>query len=552
MNALKKIYSSLTLKEKKIFWGALGLAIASAAGIVILFLSRSTVIAPADGGTFTEGVVGQPALINPLTVAETDDATRALTRLLFSDLSTLSSKIENTDDAGRSWDVRLKEGIFWHDGQKITSDDVIFTISRIQDPKTASPLAGSFAGIRSTRVSELEVQFFVPSNAGFFREALEKLPVIPKHIYADIPSANWKLSDYSIKPVGSGPFLFQSFDKRSDGFISSYTLKRNEKYPEPRPHLSSFVVRFFTKSDDLIDAFNVGRVDAWMVADPDALQKVRRPYAATYFSFPGYYALFLNQGRSEALADASVRKAFAYAINKDAIKKDIFSDKANIQYGPVPAGSLYSDESAESSFSPDKANEILDAAGWEKGADGIRTKALRKNDSATLSFTITTPSIPFLTKTAERIKSDLSLIGAKVDIVTLPIEEIRETAIKNRDYDALLFGNILGTPGDMYAFWHSSQRFFPGQNLSLYANKSVDSCLEAAREASREKERERLVRTCAQTISGDFPAVFLVSPLYPYIVTNHAEGIRGGAILEAADRFAGVADWYVKTARVFK
>ena len=121
--------------------------------------------------------------------------------------------------------MRLKEGLTWQDGQQLTSDDVVFTVQSIQDPDAHSPLYQSWQGVTATRVSELEVQFTLTNPYAFFGDNLKNLYIVPKHLYADTPPGNWHLSDYNLKPVGSGPYQFLSYNKNSDGFISSYSLQ---------------------------------------------------------------------------------------------------------------------------------------------------------------------------------------------------------------------------------------------------------------------------------------------------------------------------------------
>ena len=107
---------------------------------------------PVSGGIWREGVVGQPVFVNP--IISGNDADQDISRLIFAGLADMSDDIRS-DESGRIWTVRIKEGIKWHDGEKITSDDVIYTFDTIIDPESRSPISGNFDGASVSRVSEL-------------------------------------------------------------------------------------------------------------------------------------------------------------------------------------------------------------------------------------------------------------------------------------------------------------------------------------------------------------------------------------------------------------
>lgn len=144
-----------------------------------IFIKEKTVVVPAAGGSYTEGILGQPAHINPVTAST--EADKSLVRLIFSNLSDISDKIA-ADKTGKNWDIRLKENIHWSDGEKLTSDDVIFTIQKIQDPDSGSPLSSSWQGVGVNRISELELQITLGSPYSFSNRIL-KNSMLSRNIY---------------------------------------------------------------------------------------------------------------------------------------------------------------------------------------------------------------------------------------------------------------------------------------------------------------------------------------------------------------------------------
>lgn len=168
-----------------------------------------------------------------------------------------------------------------------------------------------------------------------------------------------------------------------------------------------------------------------------------------------------------------------------------------------------------------------------------------------LKFTITTINQPQLIAVANFIKDYWQKIGAVIDIKIVNLSELK-VIIKNRDYDALLYGQALGLEPDLYPFWHSSQILDPGLNLSGYQNKDVDQLLKNARETLDEQEKIKKYEQLQNIIIKDAPAVFLYNPDYLYWVSKKVKGIETTKIVDPAKRFSNIQNWYINTKRVLK
>lgn len=537
----KKIFLALTPGEKFVFWIAAVTLFVSATALAGTTLQKSTTVVPAKGGEYVEGIVGQPTYVNPvLASSETD---KVLVRLLFANLPTLAEKIE-PEESGRVWRVRLKEDLRWSDGAQLTSDDVIFTVERIQDPETRSPLFISWQGVSANRLSELEIQFNLVTPYPFFTYNLQGLYILPKHLFADTPSANWRLSEYNLKPVSSGPYKYEKHLISPNGFVENYSLTENPTYVGGAPLISKFGVRFFSKTEDLVRAFNAGEIDGFAGLAPEAVAQINRSYQSLSFQLPSYYAVFWNQSQNLALKDKVVRRALSLAVDRNQLIQKIFNGRATEVDGPVAGGSA-------EQMSPEDISTLLAEAGWKMSENGIREKAMQ-NGSIPLEFTLTLPDVSFLLKTAEEIKSAWERIGARVNLAPVVTQEITQGPIKNREYQALLFGNIMNPPGDLYSFWHSNERFYPGLNLSLYSNTEADKIMESIRREFDPAVREEKLAELSELIKSDYPAVFLYSPSYEMIATKDLRGVATGLISDPADRFQNVNQWYLKTARALK
>jgi len=255
---LIKIFKSFSKKEKLLFVVSLLAFFLSFVFWTANIFSQRTVLAAVSGGEYTEGIVGQPSFINPV-LSLPSGADSDINELIFSRLSDLSDSIKMSEN-GKIWDIRLKADIFWDDKQPITSRDIDFTIKKIQNSDTQSPLESMWRGAQTEIISKLEMKVALSKPYFFFDETLKNLMIIPAHLFSETPAANIKISDYNLEPTGNGPFKFQSFKKEKSGFISEYKFVRNEAYFGKKPYIESMVFKFYKNEDELISAFNSGEI----------------------------------------------------------------------------------------------------------------------------------------------------------------------------------------------------------------------------------------------------------------------------------------------------
>jgi len=213
-------------------------------------------------------------------------------------------------------------------------------------------------------------------------------------------------------------------------------------------------------------------------------------------------------------------------------------------------------------FQENHKEEILIPSGIDKGTGtvkGLTREILNKvclngpKDTLPLKFTLRTGDDPLLIKTAESLKEKWrNNLGIDVEVATSDIYSLELDVIKPRQYEALLFGQILGSIPDPFPFWHSSEKSDPGLNLSLYENKKADGLLENSRQNPSANTRRRNLEDFQEILIKDAPAVFLYNPYYLYYVSKEIKGIDVKMIADPSKRFANIVNWYIKTRRVFK
>ncbi len=167
---------------------------------------------------YREGVVGHPVSITPVTARSRSE--RTLVGLIFSGLvklgqnSTLEPDLAaswQTDNSGQVWTVKIRPDAVWQDGQPVTSDDVVYTISALKDPAAGGSLAAAWADVTVAALDASTVQFTLDAPVSGFLAALTQ-PLLPSHLLADVPMADLATSAFATSPVGSGPYALAQLD----------------------------------------------------------------------------------------------------------------------------------------------------------------------------------------------------------------------------------------------------------------------------------------------------------------------------------------------------
>jgi ABC-type transport system substrate-binding protein len=611
--------------------------------LVLSFYLKKTKIVPKEGGVFVEGMVGFPNYLNPI-YSIASDVDDSITNLLFSSLmkfeggNLISDLAEDYKilQGGRVFEVSLKDNIFWSDGEKITSDDVIFTVKTIQNPETKSPERTAWLGVEVEKISEKSFKFILKNPSYVFLENLTLKP-IPKHLFEHIPPASLSLSFLNLKPVGSGPYRLERVERDKNGKIILIELKANENYFGKKPYIKKIVFRFFENEEKLVEAAKKKEIDGFSLKEYQEIPG----FNVLNFKLLRYFGVFFNLER-KVFSEKEIREALNLGTDKRKILKEAVSNKGEIINSPV-LSEFYLQEAGKSNFDFEKAKEILESSGYKDlDGDGILEKVTikepsfqfknnlslgsrgkeveelqrcltkdpdvypggeitgyfgnktkeavirfqekykkeilepsglergngevkektreklnqicfeRKEEKNVLKFSLTTVEDPILLKTAQSLKEQWEKLGFKVEIKIYKIEELKREIIPRKDYDALLFGQILGKIPDLFPFWHSSQIGENGLNLSNYQNKDVDKILEELRQEFNEEERRKEFEKIKEILTKENPAIFLYNPNFFYFISERVKGEREGLIFLPSERFLNVSDWYLKDKRVWK
>ena len=562
-HSIRKILRSFTIAEKTVFYFFVSIFILSGITLVWKVNNAYLVEVPTQGGTLTEGVVGNPRFINPvLAISEAD---KNLVTLIYSGLiritptgeieNDLASEISISEDR-RTYTVHIDENARFHDNAPVTAEDVIFTIQKIVDPLIKSPKRGNWNGVVVEKIDELTVSFTIKQAYTPFIYNLS-VGILPKHIWKNVSEDEFSFSQFNTLPIGSGPYKVESVERNSGGIPDFYKLVTFENSLNKRPFIKSLIFKFYPSETLLIDAYNGGVIESLSGVSPEKIFELETGGSHILSSpLPRVFAVFFNQNQSKVLLNKEVRRALDIASPKEKIVEEILGGYATAIDGPLPAG-IYSwaSERKETLSFEDRiaaAREVLAKAGWKENSEtGVLEK---KSGSATiaLSFSISTGDAPELRAVANELALAWGRLGAKVSILVFETGDLNQNVIRPRNFDALLFGEVVGRDADLYPFWHSSQRTDPGLNISLYANNRADKFLDDARSSSDPEVIEKNYKSFAEELEADVPAVFLYTPRFLYIVPRKIEAVNLDSLTVSQDRFLGIGDWYIETDRVWK
>ncbi|MEK7512574.1 MAG: ABC transporter substrate-binding protein [Patescibacteria group bacterium] len=552
------IVKALSSRERVAATVAVVVVVLASLSRLALTVRENSTFVPIAGGSYVEGIVGQPRSVNP--IVSGNQADRDIAALLFSPLAELISSFE-TEKSKRVYLVKLKDGLLWDDGQPLTSDDVIFTIRLIQNPDARSPLQKSWQGIQAERESELQIRFTLPAPFSFFGENMKRLAPIPRHLFGTVPPENLHLSLYNLRPVGSGPYRFADFEARPDGFITRYRLIPNDRYHGVEPFLDEFIFQFYEQEGQLVNAFRAREVDGFgtLLAPPEAV--ARTPQAVIdLLPMPRSYTLFMNSLNNPSLKDPDLRKALALSIDRTRIASEVFAGAAVPIGSPIffdlatlePTATTTVEALRENLFKTGVRFSTSTAAPPVFDLNAAREKlASSKEEGATLNLVV--PKVPFLEQVAVIIRESWNTIGLmNVNLISVEPDDLANEIVKTRNYEILLFGNILQDPADLFSFWHSSQRFHPGLNLALYQNTRADAAIEAIRQLTQATDRAVELKKLEKLILADTLVIPLVSLPYFYVHSERLQGFEPRIVVTPHDRFIDVARWYVAEARVLQ
>lgn len=536
----KTLYKSLTPERVILFWLFLFMSAAFLFSALMVFNARFLITVPSYGGQVREGIVGTPRFINPVLATSEQDAD--MTSLVYAGLTKkdalgnpvldMAESIVESEDRLR-YTVIIKSDATFHDGVSVTVDDIIYTINLIQNPNIKSPHRIEWEGITMEKISEREMIFTLKRPFPLFMDTLS-VGILPRHLWKNLTDEQFSLSDYNIHAVGSGPFAIEEI-KSTSGIPHTFILEAHKGYTLGRPYIDTIVIVTYPNERYAVQAFSDGDISRIHGIAPQTVRTLEVPASSVHTSLlPRTFTVFFNPNKAPMLSEKRVRQALNAAINKEAIVENILLNYGKVISGPYP----FDEEVASSTYSLDQAKRLL---------EGSKTFKANKN----LSITLATANTEEMRRVADMIKSDWEALGVTTTIVVYEVADLSQSVIKDRDFQALLFGSITSSPTDLYAFWHSSQRSYPGLNISNYVSNRLDRNLEILRTDTDTLARAAAYDEVKKEFADEVPGIFLFAPTLIYATSDKTHTKLPVFSVSNSSRFALVHEWYRYSERVW-
>ncbi len=445
----------------------------------------------------------------------TDSATEVLNKNLYSNLVRFNPKMEIVPDLATKWEVStdgltwtfdLRDGVKFHDGTAFTAEAVRTNFERVLDEKIGSPRRSVLAMIKSIEVvgpTKIKLTTSYPTGS-FLQQLAHPVGAIIS------PAAIAKYGkDLSRNPVGTGPFKLKEWDS-GDKIV----MVRNPDYFDGAPPVSQLVWKIVPEDSSRTMLIESGQADVTLRVPVADLDRLRAKTDLSLLEGPTVMTMYvaLNNSRGP-LKDVRVRQAMNYAVDKEALAKNIVGGLGIVADAPISQSTWGYAKIGAYPFDRAKAKDLLKKAGYGKGFE----------------MELWTPVGRYLMdrQVAENLQAQLAEVGIKVTLRPWEFQALM-SEVKRGQFDSVLLGWSPST-GDadqgLYPVFHSSQ-FPPNSNRAFYRNPEVDKLLIDARQATDAQTRLALYRQAEKTIMDEAAWLFLYYPKQVVMTRANVKGVE--------------------------
>ena len=445
-----------------------------------------------------------------------DTSAAHMNELIFNGLVRISPELVAEPDLATSWSYndpttvtfKLRPNVKFQNGDPFTAQDVVYTYDTILNEDFGAPRRSLYTPIESVKaIDDLTVQFKLKEAYAPLLMYLN-MGIVP-HTYAESMG-----KDFSDNPIGTGPFELKSWDKGS-----KITLAANANYYKGKPKIDTIEISVIPDNNVRLIALESGDLDfITSPVPPQDLARIKgeKNLVVEQTTALGYTYLNLNL-HDPILQDVRVRQALAYLTDTATISDAIF-------YGlDTPASSFllpntfyYTDNVTKYPYNLEKANQLLDEAGWKAGSNGIRQK-----DGMPLHFDLTTNVDPNRQQILEYLQTEWKKAGIDVSVRVYQWPSFIAD-VQAGKYQVACLGWLGLVDPDRASFLQFNTT--GGNNWEGYSNPKVDQLLEQGRRETDPNKRKDIYTQVAQTVTQDLPYIYLVDQGY---VVVHYQGLEG-------------------------
>ncbi|MGH3498465.1 MAG: ABC transporter substrate-binding protein [Nocardioidaceae bacterium] len=489
----------------------------AALGAVTTSPARATVQESSQPNvTFTVGILNEVDSFNPFLgiVAESYEAWA----LMYDYMITYSMKDMSpqpglatswgTTDHGLTWTFHIRSGVKWSDGKPLTAHDIAYTYNRVLHGSTEAASWGSYLKSVKTITAPNDTTVVLRLDKPNAVLPLLPIPIVPEHIWKHISEKAVK--SYSNEPssghpiVGSGPFRFVS--GTSGG--STYVFERNPHYWGGEPHISQVIFRVYKAEDPLVQALLKGEVDFAEGISPIQIKAMasHSNISTVLGDSPGFDEIAFNTGSVDlktgrpmgnpnpAMLDPRFRHALGYAIDRTQLAQKVYQGGASPGQTLIPPeypGYHWQPPTSQAyTFDLKRAGQLLDAAGYKMGSNGLRTMP---DGSPIGSLRLFARSeSPTSIGTMQYFQEWLKDIGINSAVTSMESNKLTQVILSGA-YDMFQWGwYVEPDPDSMLSYMTCGQR--GNWSDSWYCNKTYDALYDQQHAQMNQTKRDSEVK----------------------------------------------------------
>jgi peptide/nickel transport system substrate-binding protein len=508
-----------------------------------------------------------PTLLNPHFAVGTKDQDGS--RLFYEPLAgwdgdgnlrpVLAEAIPGREDGtlapdGKSVTWKLKKGVTWHDGKPFTADDVVFTWEYAKNPATAAVTVGSYKDVVVEKIDDYTVVVKFPQPTPFWADAFVASAgsIIPKHLFADYIGDKSRDAPTNLKPVGTGPYKFKDF---KPGDMVTGVINTNY-HVENQPYFDAIEMK---GGGDAVSAarsvLQTGEFDfGWnMQVEDEILLRLEKGGKGKVIITPGggIEHIQLNstdpwtevdgersslKTKHPTLTDPAVRQALALLVDKDSVEKYIYGRTGKATPNFIDNPERFRSKTTKYEFNIDKANALLDQAGWAKGSDGIRAK-----DGKKLKFVFQTSINQPRQKTQAIVKQACQKAGIDIEVKAVTASVFFSSDVANPDTyphfytDLQMYNNGPQQPDPevflrqfLTAEVATKENKWQGRNITRWQNKEYDEIHKAAGlELDPVKRAALLIKLNEMAVNNQVVIPVVARPVVTAVANNLVVELTG-------------------------
>ena len=554
--------------------------------LLITFLAITTTVFSQSDDTLLVYYRG-PQILNPHLAANNVDID--LSGIFYEPLATIDNEgniipvlavevptLENEELAADGTYViwKLRNDVLWHDGEKFTSDDVVFTYNYVSNPEVGATTAGDYTTVDSVEAIDdytVKVNFKGSNPAWFVPFVGFHGMILPEHLFADYAGSNSREAEANIEPIGTGPYVLTEFEAQDHIIVTA-----NQNYwQEGKPRIKNVQIKDWGQLETSIRAvLQTGEADIipgvnmeWKVLE-SMLAAGKGNLTVTVGSCVERILLnwtdpnITDESSGEKssinhphpiLTDVNVRKAITLAVDRSTIADQLYG------LGGIPTCNVlvyptqYSSPNTNCDYNLEESARLLDEAGWiDSNGDGIRDK-----DGIELSLVFSTQTNAVRQQTQQIIKQALNSIGIEVELRNVdgksffssdPSDEdsVRHLYVDMAEYNECGYSS---DPGVYMAGWTCAERAqksnnWSGKNLERYCNPKYDELVSLAQsELDTEKRKELFWKMNDMLVSEDVSLIPIVTRTTILAYNNRVKGVDGTGLANDGV-FWNIEDWH--------